>query len=71
MSSFSMRLVMPCEKGVSTTQGMFGWAAFTPRATVKASLSALPGMQMTRSMSVVWSTALASSVVLTCVNEGG
>ena len=66
-----MRFVMPCEKGVSTTQGMSVWAAFTSRATAKASLSALPGIQITRSMSVVFSTALASSVVDTWVNEGG
>ena len=66
-----MRLVIPCENGVSTTQGIFGWAAFTSRATVNASLSALPGMQITKSMSVVFNTSLASSVVDTCVNEGG
>ena len=71
MSSCSMRLVMPCEKGVSTTHGMLGWAAFTSRATAKASLSALPGIQITRSTSVVFSTSSASSVVLTCVNVGG
>ena len=71
MSSFSMRFVIPCENGVSTTQGMFGWAAFTSRATAKASLSAVPGIQITRSMSVVFNTALASSVVDTWVNDGG
>ena len=71
MSSFSMRRVMPWEKGVSTTQGMSGTWAFTSRATSKASLSALPGMQMTRSMLVLLSTASASSTVLTCVNVGG
>ena len=66
-----MRRVMPWLKGVSTTQGICGWPDFTSRATVKASLSALPGMQITRSMSVVFSTSPASSVVHTCVKVGG
>ena len=62
---------MPCEKGVSTTHGVDGEASFTARATSKASLSALPGMHITRSMSVVFSTLSASSVVVTWVNVGG
>ena len=66
-----MRCVMPWEKGVSTTQWMPGNSAFTALATSKASLSALPGMQMTRSMSTVLSTLAASSVVETCVKVGG
>ena len=70
-SSFSMRRVMPCEKGVSTTHGMSGNLAFMSRATVKASLSALPGMHITRSMLVEASTSAASSVVLTWVKVGG
>ena len=66
-----MRRVMPWENGVSTTHGMSGNLSFMARATVKASLSALPGMHITRSMLVVASTSAASSVVLTCMNDGG
>ena len=66
-----MRFVMPCEKGVSTMQCMCGNSAFMSRATLNASLSALPGMQITRSICMVRSTSRASSVVLTCVNVGG
>ena len=62
---------MPWEKGVSTTQGSWGKCALMSRATLKASLSALQGMQMTRSMAVVLSTWRASSVVHTWVNVGG
>ncbi len=71
MSSFSMRLEMPWEKGVSTTQGTCGAIRFTSRATAKASLSALPGIQMTRSTWDVCSTCSASSVVDTWLNVGG
>ena len=71
MSSSWMRRVMPWEKGVSTTQGSCGNSALMSLATVKASLSALPGMQITKSMAVADSTFLASSVVHTRVNEGG
>ena len=66
-----MRLVMPCEKGVSTTQGISGKRSFTARATVKASLSAFPGIHITRSTVVAFITSVASSMVLTCVNVGG
>ncbi len=71
MSSFSMRLEMPWEKGVSTTQGTFGAICFTSRATAKASLSALPGMQITRSTWALRNTCSASSVVDTWLNVGG
>ena len=66
-----MRRVMPWLNGVSTTQGTSCFSAFTSRATAKASLSALPGIQMTKSMSVFSNTPCASSVVETCVNDGG
>ena len=66
-----MRRVMPCENGVSTTQGISGNFAFTARATSKASLSALPGIQITRSMLVLCITSAASSVVDTCLKVGG
>src|SRR5574344_291107 len=70
-SSFSIRRVIPCEKGVSTTQGMCAQLALIARATVNASVSALPGIQITRSMLVELSTREASSMVLTCVKVGG
>ena len=66
-----MRRVMPWEKGVSTTQGMSGNSCFTALATVNASLSAVPGIHITRSMLVVDSTSDASTVVLTWVKVGG
>ena len=70
-SSFTILLVIPCEKGVSTTHGMSGNSSFTALATVKASLSAFPGIHITRSMLVVESTSDASTMVLTCVKVGG
>lgn len=39
--------------------------------TVKASLSAVPGIQITKSILVVASTSSASAIVDTCVNVGG
>ena len=62
---------MPCEKGVSTTQWMSGNFCLMLRATVKASLSALPGIQMTRSIFVELSIFSASSMVDTWVKVGG
>ena len=69
-SSFILR-VMPWEKGVSTTQGILGKRCLMARATVKASLSALPGIQITKSMLVDCSTFSASSMVDTWVKVGG
>ena len=69
-SSFILR-VMPWEKGVSTTQGILGKRSLMARATVKASLSALPGIQITKSMLVDCSTFSASSMVDTWVKVGG
>ena len=64
-SSFIILCVMPCENGVSTTHGISGNSLFTALATVKASLSAFPGIHITRSMLVVESTSEASTMVLT------
>ena len=66
-----MRLLMPWENGVSTTQWMSGNFCLMLRATVKASLSAFPGMQMTRSIFVEPRIFSASSMVDTWVNVGG
>ena len=70
-SSFSIRRVIPCEKGVSTTHGISGNSPLMARATVKASLSALPGIQMTKSTLVVARIFSASAIVETCVKVGG
>ena len=62
---------MPCEKGVRTTHGISGNSPLIARATVKASLSAFPGIQITRSTLVVARNFSASAIVETCVKVGG
>ena len=70
-SSFSIRLVIPWANGVNTTHLTSGRWALMARATEKASLSALPGMHITKSILVDCITSSASLIVLTWVNVGG
>ena len=66
-----MRLVMPWEKGVSTTQGMSGNFCLISLATSKASLSAVPGMQITKSTCMEPNVSAACSMVEAWVKVGG
>ena len=74
-SSCSMRFVIPCEKGVSTTMGTLGLTSLMLRAISKTSSlpfpMSVPGIHITRSKLVRRNSFSASSCEATWTKRGG